>query len=386
MPCRGGAWGNWPWIEESFTGAWQTDTQVSLEDGLAYWAVMRCINIISSDVAKMELRLMQEGADGIEQEADSAAFFPVLRKPNHFQNRIQFFQNWMESKLSRGNTYVLKQRDNRDIVTALYVLDPLAVKPLVSDVDGSVFYQLYRDNLADIKQGITVPASEIIHDRWNTLYHPLIGMSPLYAAGIAAFLGKKIQNNSTQFFSNGSLPGGILTAPGLISDETALRLKQHWEANYSGKNVGKIAVLGDGLKFEGMRMTSEDAQLIEQLKWNDAIIAGAFGVPAYMINAGTAPAYNNVEALNQQYYSQCLQIHVESIEKCLDEGLGLEGTDYETEFDLDDLLRMDSATQITSIKDAITGGLMAPNEGRAKLNSFQRRVAKISSCNSKWSR
>jgi phage portal protein BeeE len=115
-----------------------------------------------------------------------------------------------------------------------------------------------------------------------------------------------------------------------------------------------------------MRMSATDAQLIEQLKWTDAMIAGAFGIPAYMINAGTAPSYNNVEALTQQYYSQALQILIESIELCLDEGLTLP-RGMETEFDLDDLLRMDTATQISAIKDAVSAGIMAPDEGRAKL-------------------
>ena len=40
-----------------------------------------------------------------------------------------------------GNTYVLKQRDERGVVVALYVLDPSKVKPLVTP-DGAVYYEL----------------------------------------------------------------------------------------------------------------------------------------------------------------------------------------------------------------------------------------------------
>lgn len=361
--------GGWsPIIEEPFPGAWQTNTTSSQTDSLAYWAVMRCITMISSDIAKMDLELTQKDENGISEESESPAFSPVLRKPNRYQNRIQFIQNWLESKLARGNAYILLARDNRNLVVEMFVLDPFRVRPLVSDTDGSVFYELRKDILSDVMADrLVVPASEIIHDRWNTFYHPLVGLSPLYAAGLTALMGKRIQTNSSEFFANGSTPAGVLSAPGLISDDTAKRLKEHWEANYSGSaNVGKIAVLGDGLKFEPMRMTATDAQLIEQLKWTDAMIAGAFGVPAYMINAGTAPAYNNVEALNQQYYSQCLQILIEAIELCLDEGLSLP-RGMKTEFDLDDLLRMDTATQIAAIKDAVSAGVMAPDEGRAKL-------------------
>jgi phage portal protein BeeE len=31
---------------------------------------------------------------------------------------------------------------------------------------------------------VIVPAREIIHDRFNCLFHPLVGISPLYAAAL----------------------------------------------------------------------------------------------------------------------------------------------------------------------------------------------------------
>ncbi|PWE57656.1 phage portal protein [Metarhizobium album] len=365
---RGGWWGM---IKESFTGAWQKNVEVKVDTVLTYSAVFRCISLISSDVAKMRIRLVEMDANGIWTEADSPAFSPVLRKPNRWQNRIQFYANWVESKLIHGNAYILKERDNRGVVAAIYVLDPNRVKPLVAE-DGSVYYEMGRDPLGGVVQAsVTVPASEIIHDRWNTIYHPLIGTSPIHACGLAAVQGLKIQTNSVRFFGNGSNPGGVLTAPGAISKENAERLKAHWEANYSGENVGRTAVLGDGLKYETMAVKATDAQLIEQLKWSAETVCSTFGVPAYMAGVGAAPLNNNVEALGQQYYSQCLQILIESIELCLDEGLGLtaakDGRKYGTEFDLDDLLRMDTATLIVAEAAAVGGGIKAPDESRKRL-------------------
>lgn len=361
---RGGWWGI---IRESFTGAWQQNVEVKLDTVLTYSTVYRCISLISSDVAKMRLRLVQQDGNGIWQEAESPAYSPVLRKPNRWQNRIQFMQSWLESKLIHGNTYVLKERDNRNVVVALYVLDPCRVKPLVAP-DGAVYYQLSRDDLSQVDADlVTVPASEIIHDRWNTLYHPLVGISPIYACGVAAIQGIRITSNSATFFGNGARPSGVLTAPGAIEDGTAKRLKEYWDANYTGANAGKVAVLGDGLKYEPMSMKATDAQLIEQLKWTAETVCSVFGVPAYMAGVGAAPSYNNIEALAQQYYSQCLQIHIESVELCLDEGLEMKAP-YGTEFDLDDLLRMDSATMITAEAEAVGAGIKKPDESRKRLN------------------
>lgn len=367
-PDSRGGW--WPIVKESFSGAWQHNFQLRIEDSLQYWAVFRCVSIIASDIGKMRLRLMQRGTDDIWSETTRGAFSPVISKPNRMQTRIQFFQHWMESKLSRGNTYVLKQRDNRGVVIALYVLDPCRTRPMIAD-NGDVFYELRRDNISGVQTDVVlVPASEIIHDRWNTFYHPLVGLSPIYACGINACTALRIETNSARLFQNGARPSGMLTAPGAIGDATAARLKAYWDDNFTGENVGKVAVLGDGLAYTAMTMNAVDAQLIDQLRWNDVAIAGAYGVPSYMINAGAMPLNNNVEALSQQYYSQCLQIHIEAIELCLDEGLGLAGDGTQqlgVEFDLDDLLRMDEATKV---KTAVEGlkGIFAPNEARRKFN------------------
>ena len=368
-----GGWGRWWWpsVHEPFTGAWQQNMELRTESLLTFHALYRCITLISSDIAKMQLRLVEQDSNGIWSETSSNAFTPVLTKPNRYQTRIQFIEEWLRSKLIHGNTYVFKVRDQRGVVFQLYILDPRRVKVLVAP-DGSVFYELHNDSLSGLEDSITVPASEIIHDRYSPLYHTLCGLSPITACALAGSLGLRIQNNSAQFFANRSIPSGILTAPSVISDDAAKRLKQHWEDNYSGENVGRgIAVLGDGLTFEAMRESSTDAQLVEQLKLTAEIVCTAFGVPPYMIGVGDPPSFNNVEALNIQYYSQCLQILIESIELLLDEGLGLTeivGKTYGTEFDIDDLLRMDSQTRAKTWSELRTAGMASPNEGRAQFN------------------
>lgn len=360
-----GGW--WPWVREPYSGAWQNNDEWTIDSVLAYPAVYSCISLISSDIGKLRPSIQRLNSDGIWQEVTDRDISPLLARPNRYQNHIQFKEWWITSKLIRGNTYALKGRDNAGTVRALYILDPERCHPLVSP-DGSVFYQLGQDNLNGQEEtSVTVPASEIIHDRMNCLFHPLVGISPLFASGLAASQGIKIQNDSKKFFDNGAQPGGVLTAPGAISDETAARLKSHWDANYTGQNSGKVAVLGDGLSFEQMRMNSTDAQLIEQLKWTAEAVCTAFDVPAYKVGVGDMPTYNNIEALTQGYYSQCLQVHIESMELSLKEGLGIpEST--RIELDLDALFRMDSATKIKTLRDGVEGGIYAPNEARKRMN------------------
>lgn len=360
----GGGW--WPLIREPYTGAWQSNQEWRSPTVLAHYAVYACVTLIANDIGKLRQRLMELDGNGIWKETTSPAFSPVLRKPNEYQNHIQFKQWWETSKLTNGNAYGLKRRDNRGVVVAIYILDPCRVTPLVTP-SGEVWYQCNGDDLNTIgSEGITVPASEIIHDRMNCLFHPLVGIPPLYACALAACQSLKMQNDSSNFFENGARPGGILTAPGAISDETAARLKAHWDANYSGNNSGKVAVVGDGLKFEQMKMSATDSQLIEQFKLTAEMICTAFHVPPSKVGVTTSATGTTAAQENQKYYSDCLQSLIEEYEACMDDGLALPGG-YGVELDLDGLLRMDMASLVETLAAGVGGGVMTPNYALRKL-------------------
>ncbi len=353
-------------IRESFSGAFQAAIEVDApRDILSFSGLYAPITLIAGDIAKLRIRLTELKGDIWREVADSP-FLRVLRKPNHYQTRLQFIELWIISKLIFGNVYVLKERESfRGMVKALYILDPQRITPLVAD-NGNVYYRLTVDHLSHLTEALVVPASEMIHDRWNCLWHPLVGIAPIYAAGMSATQGRRIQANSATFFKNMSRPGGMLTAPGKISNETAQRLKGEFEQNFSAGNLGRLFVGGDGLKYEGMAVPAEQSQLIEQLKWTIEDIARCYHVPLFMVG-GPAPANASIEAETLRYYTQCLQKLIEAAEACLDEGLELPAN-YCTEFDLDGLIRMDTAAQYEALGKAISGGWLAPNEARRRVN------------------
>jgi phage portal protein BeeE len=153
-----GAW--MPIVREPYTGAWQNNDELRLETALANPVVFRCVSLIASDIGKLPLRLVAQDVNGIWNETESPAFSPVLATPNRYQTPAQFFETWMFSKLLWGNTYVLKDRDLRGVVTTLYVLDPCRVRVLVAP-DGAVYYELQTNDLAGIPAGtgpLVVPA------------------------------------------------------------------------------------------------------------------------------------------------------------------------------------------------------------------------------------
>ena len=364
MPTSRGGWN--PIIREPFTGAWQRNVEVNADTVSAFHADFACKTLIARDIAKLRVKLAEKDENDIWTETTNPAFSPVLRQPNDYQTRNQFWESWLLSKLSRGNAYILKIFDNRQVVTALHVLDPLRVQPLVAD-DGSVFYRLQRNYLAG-NDDIVVPAREICHDRMNCLFHPLIGTPPIFASGLASMLALNAENASALLFQNASQPGGMLIYPAEITEDEEQRVKEQFEQRFSRANLGRVAILSGGAKYEQLAMTNVEGQMIEQLRWSAEVVCSVYHVPPYKVGVGPLPSYNNVQSLNVEYYSQGLQSHIEEIEELLDAALGIDGSNLGTEFDTDNLLRMDSVTMVTAIKDAVSAGVMAPNEGRAKFD------------------
>jgi HK97 family phage portal protein len=366
VPYYGGGWQSL--IRDPFPGAWQRNLEITTDTAASFHADFACKTLIARDIAKLRVKLVEKDTNDIWSETTNPAFSPVLRRPNDYQTRNQFWESWMLSKLSRGNTYVLKERDQRNVVVALHVLDPTRCTPLVAD-DGSVFYRLNSDNLAGIGTDIVVPAREIIHDRFNCLFHPLVGTPPVFASGLTTLLGLNAQKASALLFENASTPGGLLTLPDDINEVEEQRIKEQWENRFSRANLGRVAVMVGGAKYEKMSMTNVEGQVVESLKWSAEVICSCYHVPPYKIGVGALPSYNNVQALNVEYYSQGLQSHIEEIEELHDHGLGIGwGESLGTEFDTDTLLRMDTTTLVDVLTKAIQGTLMSPDEARKKFD------------------
>ena len=361
-----GSSGSWrTLIQEPFPGAWQHNQELQLEDKASFYAVFACISLISKDVGKLPLKLKE-----IKSEVSVDAKAPrrlqrVLRAPNSFQTWQQFNEHWTTSLLLRGNAYVLKRKDVFGELIELVCLNPDMVTPLVDDY-GNVFYQLKSERLAQTGDDI-LPASEILHDRINAFYHPLIGLSPITACALASKQGLAILTNSANFFGNGSNPGGILTAPAPISKEVAMTIREQWRTNYGGANYGKVAVLGDGLTYSPIGMTATDSQLIEQLALSARIVCTSFNVPPFKIGVTDVGATARISDLNEIYYSDCLQAYIEAREALLNDALGLIGSNLFCELDLSNLIRMDTFSKIEFYTKGLGSGIFSPNEARKEF-------------------
>jgi len=98
-------------------------------------------------------------------------------------------------------------------------------------------------------------------------------------------------------------------------------------------------------------------------------VARCYHVPLYKIGADPTGSKTaaNIGALEQSYYTDCLQAPIEELELCLDDGFEVpDGQGFDV--DVRGLLHMDPAARYDAHSKAVGGGWMAPNEARAAEN------------------
>src|SRR5690625_4112770 len=200
-----------------------------------------------------------------------------------------------------------------------------------------------------------------------TVHHPLVGIPPLAAAHWPALKNMKIMRSATEFFANNAQPGGILTAPAGMTEEDAKAVQDYWNREFRGESSGKVAIIGADMKFMPFAMKSIDAQMVEQMRYSDEQICQPFGIPPFKVGIGTIPSGMGVDGLNQLYYSDALQTHIEHMELLLDDGLSVRSP-LGVELDLEPLLRMDQAKRAEVETKLVAGMIKTPDEGRARFN------------------
>jgi HK97 family phage portal protein len=350
-------------------GSWQMNTNQNrgTQELVAFSAVYACINTISSDISKLPIQVFGLDLDTRARTLRPLDYYTSLfRAPNHYQTYADFMHAFVQSFLFQGNTYCYcGKRNGRGEITEMHVLNPYRTKVLVAD-NGEIFYECGEDFLAGIAVGTVVPERDMIHHRLPLLPgFPLIGVTPVFAAAASSAVGLKILQNSQQFFANSSRPSGFLSAPGKVSEPTANRLAVEWDENYKGERYGKTALLPEGLKWEPVTITAQDAQLIEQLRWSVEDVARVFRVPPFMLGDMSKVTYRNVETLMRVYLNECLAYYIETIEERFERAFDFPPT-FEVKFDLSQLLRVETDVRFAAYQTALNAGWQTVNEVRAQ--------------------
>lgn len=343
---------------------WQRNLDVSARQARHVPGVYACVMLIARSISQCYPKHVRSKGGDFNSVTNSAAY-RVLNRPNSYQATPDFLLNLVATALFEGEAFCVASRNDRNEVSNLHLLPPGACSPMVDDETKQIFYAIGSSPLNPNGTDYVAPQRDVLHLRFHTPRHPLVGETCIKAAAMAININVSLNQSQQAFFAQMSRPSGVLSTDMKLTGDQMLQLRKAFEAQSKDMNQGRIPILGSGIKWQPLSITSQDAQLVQAQQLSLEDICRVFGVPGPLVNDLAHATLSNAETLMQAFMAMSLGSYIEHIERQFDLLFGLSADEY-IEFDTAALLRTDFSGRVDGLTKAVQGGLMTPTEARAR--------------------
>lgn len=341
--------------------------QVSPDTALRCVPFYTCVKILSETVGQLPLILYRREASGERERAtDHPAYRLLKAHPNPWTTAYDFRQSMQTALCLHGNAFAFINRDREGRAVELIQIPS---RHVTVDIDLGTLEPEYQVTLKDGRQQ-TYNRRDILHLKTiGTESH--VGISPVWLAREAIALSLVMEKHGARLFGKGARPAGVLKYAKWLNPESLKRLKQSFRRTHEGAETsGETLILEDGMEFEPLQFNSTDAQFLELRRFQVAEISRVLRIPLHFLNDLERATHNNAEAMGQQFLTFGILPWLEMWQQAIEATVlsDTEREDYYVEFLTDDLARADIASRFTAYSQAITNGILSPNEVRAAEN------------------
>jgi len=363
-----------------FFGSTSSGKPVNEHTAMQMTAVYSCVRILSETLAGLPLHVYKYNENGGKEKYLKHPLYKLLHdEPNPEMTSFAFRETLMSHLLLWGNAYAQIIRNARGEVIALYPLMPNKMT-VDRDSNGRLFY-LYQRSSEDVPSlgkdnQVYLAPTDVLHIP-GLGFDGLVGYSPIAMAKNAVGLAIATEEYGAKFFANGAAPGGVLEHPGTIKDPQ--KVKESWNAAYQGSaNSHRVAVLEEGMKYQPIGISPEQAQFLETRKFQINEIARIFRVPPHMLADLEKSSFSNIEQQSLEFVKYTLDPWVVRWEQSMCRAL-LSDSEKPTvfiKFNVDGLLRGDYASRMSGYATARQNGWMSANDIR-ELENLDRIPAEL---------
>jgi HK97 family phage portal protein len=348
----------------------QTAAGVCVTDGTAmrlsaFWA---CVRLIASTIGALPLPVYREDASGVRTVVTGIPLSNVLREsPNADQTPLDYWEFVVVSMLVRGNHFARKLRRGDGELVGLEPVRPDIVNVRRRE-DGRIGYRWsFEGRSWDLTE------EDVFHIR-GFGGGPLGGLSTIAYARESLGTATAAEQAAGSMFANGVRPAGVLQFKEWIDPDKRSQARELIDEQFSGAvNAGRPFILEGGSTWQQISMNADDAQLLESRGWSVEEICRWFGVPPFMIghNEKTTSWGTGIEQMLLGFQKFTLNPYLRRIEQSIRKQLITpvqRSQGMFAEFNLEGLLRGDSAGRASFYQTMINVGLMTRNEARRKEN------------------
>lgn len=325
--------------------------------------VYACVRILSGAVATLPLSIKRRVDDKTRLDASDTALWKVLRrKPNRWMTPLAFKRMMTAHILLSGKAHALKVM-SRGELQELIPLHPDRVEKKQHD-DLSLSFTYTR------KDGRKVEFSqEEVFDLVGLTLDGVHGVSPIKMLRETVGLSIAMEEHGANVFRNGARVSSTLTHPGKLGEEGRKNLGASLdEFRSGGEKDGKSLILEEGMKFEPIAMTAQDAQWIESRQFSQADILMVYGIPPHMVGLTSKSTSwgTGIEQQDKGFTAYGLDDHLVMWEETIDRDLISDDSDLFAKFNRDARVKGDIKARWDAHTKALQWGVASPNEVRAR--------------------
>jgi HK97 family phage portal protein len=358
---------------------------ISAYDDIVY----ACVRLISSNIAKVPIKLYVKTAPG--QRQPKCATMPVHEKmARHFRHK--FFgtdiKEVVEHPLLRllgqcnafhnkrellelteiyldlsGNAYWYLRFNGVGIPEELYLLPSQYVQP---DRDENFFVRKWL-----FGQGMELreySLDEIIHFKFANPADPYgEGVSPLRGAWGRHEISAKELSYLDNYLSNQGKPDAVLGIKDSISPIEAERVAKEFGQRFKGQGAGGILVLDGTMNLQPLNFPAKDLAELQLYSTLKTVICNAFSIPPDIFELGTSSNRSTREAALYALAAQCLQPRLDGIVQKLNDRL-VPYFDDRLFFEADCIVPEDKDYDLQLEDMLLRNGAMLRQEARVRHN------------------
>ena len=348
------------WVQSRLLGP-QTKSGVAMDENLALTipAFLHGLRLFASVIGALDWNLIKH--DGNKRSVDRS--HPIHRLMHSETNDIQVPINFRETMIARaiayGNSFAYIARDGRMRATSLV---PMLSKTYPV-MDGNDFYYVTYINNEPKKLN-----PENVFHLSGFSFNGITGVQLVRIMAQTLGLSKAEEDYAASYFGNGCNSGGVLEAPGKLSDEAFKHLKESIEDASGLEKAFKVMILEEGMKLSRSEADAEGAQLVQSRTFQITEICRVLGIPPHLLYELSRATFSNIEhqnieAVTYSFKPWCKKIEQETNRKLLYES---EKGIWELIIDTKPLLAGDSKTQAEKDQIRFNTGSISINEIREK--------------------
>lgn len=342
-------------LKDLLLAAGLIEDDITREKALNIPTLAGCVELLSSLIASIPIKLFKENEDGSVEEIKNDKRVKLLNdETGDTLTAFEMKKALIRDYLLMGNGYVYINKYRNEIISLNYVKESdLSINkntdPIFKNYEVLVNGQIYRPyNFLKLLRNTDNGA-----DGYGIIEENPILLSVAYNSLLYENILSKTGGNKK----------GFINSEGKLSEETITNLKEQWRKMYSG-NSENCVVLNKGLTFQDSQATPTEMQMNENKLANGSEICKILNIPPSIIAGDGKANEGDFDKMFKMAMLPILNNLITSLNRDL--LLEREKNSYYFGTDTNELLKGDIEKRFRAYEIAIKNKILSVNEVRYK--------------------